>query len=102
MSSPTVSTTEAQQTAAPQKGGSGDVDRSGTIDLADAVLLQRFLNEDENVTFDEQNTANADLDGDGNVSQTDLVALLQLIHDQNPDKYPVGKLNAMFGVTLSP
>lgn len=54
---------------------SGDVNADGSCDLADAVMLQRFLLADGSVT----DAAAADLNGDGRLNAADLTLLKRLL-----------------------
>lgn len=54
----------------------GDVDTNGQVQVADAVLLARYLAEDK-VTVTAQGKLNADLDGTDGLSADDLGALLR-------------------------
>ena len=56
----------------------GDVDCSGDVRIADAVLLARYLAEDP-VTVTAQGKVNADCDGDRIITTGDLSALLQFL-----------------------
>jgi len=57
----------------------GDVDCSGEVDVADAVLLSRFLAEDSTATISETGLANADVNGTGKQEQADVVTILKAI-----------------------
>ena len=57
----------------------GDVDLSCSIDVADAVLLARFCAEDEEAVITDQGKANADYNADGDITQDDVVLILQKI-----------------------
>ena len=54
----------------------GDVDCSGQVQIADAVLLARYVAEDA-VTVTAQGLVNAELDGEAGLTAGDLSALLQ-------------------------
>ncbi len=56
--------------------GTGDIDRSGTANIADAVLLARFNAEDAGLDMTKFNAGEADLNADGTVDALDLAALL--------------------------
>ena len=58
---------------------SGDVDCSGTVNIADAVMLARFCAEDAESGITAQGKLNADLNGDGDVTAADTTALLDLL-----------------------
>ena len=71
------------ETADPQPvidtGLRGDVDVSGNVNIADAVMLARFNAEDADVTVTAQGKANAELTDDGNVNNDDLSRLLEYL-----------------------
>lgn len=67
-----VNVTEAPETVP------GDVNADGKVDVKDAVLLARYLGND-NVTFTDVAAANADVDGQTGVSSDDLSTLLLAI-----------------------
>ncbi|MBQ5335548.1 MAG: hypothetical protein J6Z45_06340, partial [Oscillospiraceae bacterium] len=56
----------------------GDVDVNGRVQIADAVLLARYLAEDS-VTVTAQGKTNAECDGDALLTSGDLAALLQYL-----------------------
>ena len=66
-------------TFADSTPGSGDTDCSGTVNIADGVLLARYLAEDHDITVTAQGAANADINGDGGVTADDLTALLETL-----------------------
>lgn len=57
----------------------GDVNGDGSADVADAVLIARFVAEDAEVTITEKGLAAADIDGSGKVTQDDITMLLKRI-----------------------
>ena len=57
----------------------GDTDCSGGTDVADAVLLARYLVADSSAAISEQGLANADCDRNGQADSADLSLLLQFI-----------------------
>ena len=57
----------------------GDCDCSGTVDVSDAVLLARFLAEDQTAKMDAHGRRNADADADGTITPGDTVAILRHI-----------------------
>ena len=57
----------------------GDLDLDGSADVADAVLLARYLASDAEAVVTDQGLVNADADADGNVRDADLTILLQRI-----------------------
>ena len=62
----------------------GDVNGDGSADVADAVLIARFVAEDAEVRITDQGLAAADVDGSGRVTQDDIVMLLQRIAKKIP------------------
>ena len=61
----------------------GDIDCNGNTNIADAVLLARFIAEDAEISVSAEGKANADLDGDGDVTGADQPLLLELIANVN-------------------
>ncbi len=57
----------------------GDVDVSGDVNIADAVMLARFLAEDSEVTVSAQGKRNAQLTGDENIDSDDLTRLMEYL-----------------------
>ena len=57
----------------------GDVDVSGSVNVADAVLLARFLAEDKEITVSAQGKRNAQLTEDENIDNDDLTKLLEYL-----------------------
>ena len=57
----------------------GDVNLDGKVSIADAVLLSRYINEEENLTMNKTALANADMDSDGITSTTDTAKILRII-----------------------
>ena len=57
----------------------GDVDVNGDVNIADAVLLARFLAEDAEAPVSAQGKLNADVDESGDVEATDLSKLLMIL-----------------------
>ena len=57
----------------------GDLNQDGAADVADAVLLARYLASDAEAAVTDQGLANADTDGDGRVRDDDLTVLLKRI-----------------------
>ena len=55
----------------------GDIDRDGEADLADAVLLMRYLLGED--VLDDAQGALADLDGNGRLNAADLTQLKRLL-----------------------
>ena len=65
---------DAQNTVLP-----GDVDVSGDVNVADAVLLARFLAEDGGVTVSAQGKLNANVSGDADITSDDLTGILEFL-----------------------
>ena len=57
----------------------GDANLDRQIDVADGVLIARYCVEDASVLITEEGLANADADGDGEVSGSDTVCVLKMI-----------------------
>ena len=57
----------------------GDVDISGEVNVADAVLLARYNAEDKEITVTAQGLLNADLTGDDKVNSDDSSVLLDIL-----------------------
>ena len=75
--------TEKEQTAEqPQVTVKGDTDGSGKLDVADAVLLARFLVADTEANVTDQGLANADCNGNGRADEEDITLMLQAIAKQ--------------------
>ena len=75
----TTTTTTTESTTEPVSAGlRGDVDCSGDVKIADAVLLARYIAEDR-VTVTSQGLYNAELDGEAGLTAGDLSALLQYL-----------------------
>lgn len=56
----------------------GDVDCSGKVEIADAILLARYAAEDR-VTVTTQGRVNADCNKDGNITSEDIVIILRYL-----------------------
>lgn len=76
------------QTTTPEPQGStepafirkpGDVDCTGTVNIADAILLARFNAEDEEITVTTAGKVNAEVTGDGQVDSDDLSRILEFL-----------------------
>lgn len=57
----------------------GDVNLDCDIDVADAVLTARFCAEDAEAVITDQGQSNADCNGDGGITQDDVVQILKKI-----------------------
>ena len=75
-----ATTTTVTETTVPITAGmKGDVDESGAVDVADAVLLARFLVEDKDAIVTQQGAANADVNASGAPDSGDTVMILKAI-----------------------
>lgn len=61
------------------KSLAGDVNCDSRIDVSDAVLLARFLNEDKTVRINAQGHINSDANGDSTVASDDVIHILRII-----------------------
>lgn len=57
----------------------GDTDESGVVDVADAVLLARYLAEDAGAVLSDTGKANADCNGSGKIDGDDTIMILRII-----------------------
>lgn len=57
----------------------GDVNCSGAVDVSDAVLLARYLAEDQEAFISAVGKQNADCDGDGAPMPNDVIGILRII-----------------------
>ena len=57
----------------------GDADCSGKVDVSDAVLTARMVNEDRAVVITDQGKRNADCNQNGNVDSEDITMILRHI-----------------------
>ena len=76
---PFVSLGEIPDQAFVQPLVRGDVDRSDKVDVADAVLLARFLTEDAEAIVTQEGLICADTDRSGSIDLEDLTYILQKI-----------------------
>ena len=74
----TTTTTESTAESVLTAGLRGDVDCSGDVKIADAVLLARYIAEDA-VTVTAQGLVNAETDGEAGLTSGDLAVLLQYL-----------------------
>ena len=63
----------------PVSNKPGDIDCSGTVDVADAVLLARLLAEDANITVSRAGISNADVNNSGSPDHEDIILILKHI-----------------------
>lgn len=66
----------------------GDVNVDKSIDVADSVLLARFLSEEKLALVTDEGMKNADANDDGGISQEDLVYIMQMIAKKIPMPTP--------------
>ena len=71
--------TESPVAGAVTKTLIGDVNCNGAVDIADAVLLARYVAEDPDVTVKEQGLINAQCHKDKNIDANDTAALLEFL-----------------------
>jgi hypothetical protein len=74
-------TTEPNKTTEPEQQAllPGDVNLDKTVDVSDAVLLARFLAEDNEVEVSTQGKLNADVDASGQPDQPDVTKILKFV-----------------------
>ena len=70
---------DATQPEQPKQTLKGDVDGSGIVDVADAVLLARYEVSDAEAVVTDQGLANADYDGNGKLDAEDITLILKKI-----------------------
>lgn len=77
----TTTTTTTTSGTTPEKASWGDVDCNGDVDVADVVLLSRYVSEDPAVKKDmtDQGLVNANCVADSTIDQKDITAILQYI-----------------------
>ena len=75
-------TEKGQQAEQPQTAVKGDMDCSGSLDVADAVLLARYLVADTEAVVTDQGIANADCNGSGRADEEDITLMLRAIAKQ--------------------
>ena len=82
--------------------GAGDVDCNGKIEIADAILLARWLAEDKEITVTTAGLDDADLNGDGQVTADDqakLLCWLAGIEEKDPQPSEGRSVDLLAGVT---
>ena len=57
----------------------GDVDCNGTVAVADLVLLNRYIAEDNSITVSEQGLENAKVTGNASLSSTDALKIMRFL-----------------------
>lgn len=75
----TTTTAVASETSTPVVLRPGDVNTDKTVDVADAVLLARFIVEDPEVMIPRAGLTAADINADGKISLDDIMMILQMI-----------------------
>lgn len=83
----TTTTTTTTTTTAPSGDFlAGDVDCNGVVEINDAVLLARYVAQDDTAKITVQGVANGDYNQDGSVDSTDITAVCrQLAHLTDED-----------------
>lgn len=82
----TTTTTTAATTAPSGDFLAGDVDCNGVVEINDAVLLARYVAQDDTAKITVQGVANGDYNQDGSVDSTDITAVCrQLAHLTDED-----------------
>ena len=82
--------------------GSGDVDCNGKVEIADAILLARWLAEDKDITVTTAGLDDADLNGDGQVTADDqakLLGWLAGIEEKDPQPSEGRSVDLLAGMT---
>ena len=69
----------AMPASAAGSPGSGDADCNGEVNIADGVLIARFLAEDTEITVSTQGKANAELTDKSTLNSDDLIFLLRML-----------------------
>ncbi len=85
-------TTVTETTEAPETNGTtvtttipdapriaGDVNGNGVTDVSDAVMLARFVAEDQDIRLSAAGKRNADSNGDGEITGDDVITILRII-----------------------
>lgn len=72
-------TTTSVTTAVPEATLKGDVNCDNKVDVSDAVLLARFVAEDNKATISETGKLNADVDGKAGLLSGDVITILKAI-----------------------
>lgn len=72
-------TAAAQPHPATVQAGTGDLNEDGETTIADAILLSRYVAEDETLSVTEAGIAQADINASGTVDAGDIAALLKQI-----------------------
>ena len=75
----TTKTTTAVTTVPANQLLRGDCDCSRYVDVSDAVLLARFLAEDQTAKMTDQGRRNADCNADGEIDSGDIISILRHI-----------------------
>lgn len=74
-----VQTTTTTENIPAENGKPGDVNNDGSTDVADAVLLARYLAQDSNANISGQGLLNADVNKNGQPDAEDIAVILQAI-----------------------
>lgn len=70
---------EKETVKVKQQNIAGDADENGKLDVSDAVLLARFINEDSAAVMSEQGRANCEMNADSVLNAADVTAILRMI-----------------------
>ncbi|MBP0989121.1 MAG: dockerin type I repeat-containing protein, partial [Oscillospiraceae bacterium] len=74
-----IKITFTEQEPLPAVGIWGDVNTDGAVDVSDVVLRARFTAEDASAVISQRGMALADVNGDGQRNQDDVIAILRII-----------------------
>ena len=84
--------------------GAGDVDQNGKVEIADAILLARWLAEDKEITVTTAGLDEADMTGDGLVTADDQAELLSWLagtKTNDPQPRESRSVDLLTGITAS-
>ena len=90
----------AEDTAQADSYDYGDVNLDHSVDVSDAVLLARYSAEDKTAVISAQGKQLADVNGDGDVTKDDTVAILEYIAKKRPTLGPAVQPPAPVGKTV--
>ena len=78
----------------------GDINLDHSVDVSDVVLLARYSAEDKTAVISAQGKQLADVNGDGDVTKDDTVAILEYIAKKRPTLGPAEQPPAPVGKTV--
>ncbi len=78
----------------------GDINLDHSVDVSDVVLLARYSAEDKTAVISAQGKQLADVNGDGDVTKDDTVAILEYIAKKRPTLGPAVQPPAPVGKTV--